>query len=71
LSHHQDGKIFIGDYTDIDSSWQAAHPVWPDTRDGKAVKVYTASIQRPLFATGWDPAKQAKALAFVKDHPLG
>ena len=70
LSHHQDGKIFFGDYADIDSSWQAAHPVWPDTRDGKSVKVYTATIQRPLFATGWDPAKQAKALEFVQKHPL-
>jgi hypothetical protein len=70
LSHHQDGKIFFGDYADIDSSWQAAHPVWPDTRDGRSVKVYTASIQRPVFATGWDPAKQVQALKFVQDHPL-
>lgn len=70
LSHHQDGKIFFGDYNDIDSSWQAAHPVWPDTRDGKSVKVYTATLQRPLFATGWDPVKQAKALEFVAKHPL-
>jgi hypothetical protein len=70
LSHHQDGKIFFGDYADIDSSWQAAHPVWPDTRDGKSVKVYTAEIQRPMFAEGWDIAKQAKALEFIAKHPL-
>ena len=70
LSHHQDGKIFFGDYADIDSSWQAAHPVWPDTRDGQSVKVYTAEIQRPMFADGWDTAKLVKALEFVKAHPL-
>ncbi|MEA3142855.1 MAG: hypothetical protein QOG31_179 [Thermoplasmata archaeon] len=70
LSHHQDGKIFFGDYQDIDSSWQAAHPVWPDTRDGKAVKVYTATLQRPWFAAGWDPARQAAAEAFIAQHPL-
>jgi hypothetical protein len=70
LSHHQDGKIFFGDYADIDSSWQAAHPVWPDTRDGKSVKVYTATIQRPMFAEGWDLQKEAAALKFIKDHPL-
>ncbi|MEA3203676.1 MAG: hypothetical protein QOI63_1355, partial [Thermoplasmata archaeon] len=49
---------------------QAAHPVWPDTRDGKAVKVYTATVQRPWFAAGWDPAKQAAAEAFIAQHPL-
>jgi hypothetical protein len=70
LSHHQNGMIFVGDYNDIDSSWQAAHPVWPDTRDGRSVKVYTATVQRPLFATGWDPVKQAKALEFVQAHPI-
>jgi hypothetical protein len=70
LSHHQDGKIFIGDYEDIDSSWQAAHPVWPDTRDGHSVKVYTATIQRPMFAEGWDTAKLVKAQEFIAKHPL-
>ncbi|MFO1535197.1 MAG: sialidase family protein [Thermoplasmatota archaeon] len=70
LSHHQDGKIFFGDYQDIDSSWQAAHPVWPDTRDGKGVKVYTATLQRPWFADGWDPAKKVAAEAFIVAHPL-
>jgi hypothetical protein len=70
LSHHQNGMIFFGDYNDIDSSWQAAHPVWPDTRDGQSVKVYTATIQRPMFAQGWDPALQAKALEFIAAHPL-
>ncbi len=69
LCHHQDGKIFYGDYQDIDSSWQAAHPVWPDTRDGQC-KVYTATIQRPQFAEGWDPAKRAEAEAFITAHPL-
>jgi hypothetical protein len=69
LSHHQDGKIFFGDYQDIDSSWQAAHPVWPDTRDG-SVKVYTATIERPAFATGWDPAKRAGWQERILEHPL-
>ena len=70
LSHHQNGMIFIGDYIDIDSSWAAAHPVWPDTRSGDVVDVYTASIERPLFATGFPEAKRAAALAWVADHPL-
>jgi hypothetical protein len=70
LSHHQNGMIFFGDYNDIDSSWQAAHPVWPDTRDGETVKVYTATIQRPMFAQGWDLEKQPAALKFIKEHPL-
>ncbi|HUR61856.1 MAG TPA: sialidase family protein, partial [Candidatus Thermoplasmatota archaeon] len=70
LSHHQDGKIFFGDYQDIDSSWQAAHPVWPDTRDGKEVKVYTATLQRPWFAEGWDAGKRATAEKFIASHPL-
>lgn len=71
LSHHQNGKVFIGDYLDIDSSWQAAHPVWPDTRDGKEVKVYTATLQRPMFATGWDPAKKTAAESEIKAQTLG
>lgn len=70
LSHHQNGMIFFGDYNDIDSSWQAAHPVWPDTRDGQRVKVYTATIQRPMFAQGWDLQKQPGALEFIAGHPL-
>ncbi|MBW3583070.1 MAG: glycoside hydrolase [Euryarchaeota archaeon] len=55
LSFHQNGMVFIGDYNDIDSSWGAAHPVWPDTRHGIA-DVYTAVIDRPLFAEGWSEA---------------
>ncbi|MHB8633238.1 MAG: sialidase family protein [Thermoplasmatota archaeon] len=70
ISLHQNGKVFIGDYQGIDSSWQAAHPVFPDTRDGKYVKVYTATILRPMFANGWDPAKKAQAEAFIAQHPL-
>ncbi|MEA3137680.1 MAG: hypothetical protein QOJ26_1246 [Thermoplasmata archaeon] len=70
LSHHQNGMIFFGDYNDIDSSWQAAHPVWPDTRDHQSVKVYTATIQRPMFAQGWDVARQVEALKFIAAHPL-
>jgi hypothetical protein len=70
LCHHQDGKIFFGDYQDIDSSWQAAHPVWPDSRDGQSCKVYTATLQRPAFADGWDAEKKAKAEAFIAQHPL-
>jgi len=69
LSHHQDGKVFFGDYQDIDSSWRAAHPVWPDTRDGQGPKVYTATILRPLFADGWDAQKRATAEAFLVAHP--
>ncbi len=69
LSFHQNGNIFIGDYNDIDSSWQAAHPVWPDTRDGHA-DVYTATLQRPMFAKGWDPAARINAEAFILAHPL-
>lgn len=61
LSHHQNGKVFLGDYLDIDSSWLAAHPVWPDTRSGSDVKVYTATVLRPLFADGWDAAKTKDA----------
>jgi hypothetical protein len=70
LSHHQNGMVFIGDYNDIDSSWQAAHPVWPDTRDGASVKVYTATVLRPMFAEGWTPEKMADAIAFIQSHPL-
>lgn len=72
LSHHQNGMIFFGDYNDIDSSWQAAHPVWPDTRDGQSVKVYTATIQRPVFASPekWDPAKLLAAQDVVRGQPL-
>jgi len=70
LCHHQDGKIFFGDYQDIDSSWPAAHPVWPDSRDGKECKVYTAAIERPWFAAGWDAAKRAAAEKDILAHPL-
>jgi hypothetical protein len=70
LSHHQNGKVFIGDYIDVDSSWQAAHPVWPDTRSGEVVDVYTATILRPLFANGYPEAKKAAAEAFVAAHPV-
>jgi hypothetical protein len=70
LSHHQNGMIFIGDYNDIDSSWQAAHPVWPDTRDGASVKVYTATILRPMFAEGWTPENMEEALRFIAERPL-
>ena len=67
--HHQNGDIFIGDYNDIDSSWQAAHPVWPDTRDGHC-DVYTATIQRPMFAEGWTDEARAGAEQFILEHPL-
>lgn len=70
LSHHQNGKVFIGDYIDIDSSWQAAHPVWPDTRSGSVVDVYTATILRPSFAVGFPEDKKADAEAFMRDHPV-
>lgn len=69
LCHHQNGMVFIGDYNDIDSSWQAAHPVWPDTRLGTC-DVFTATIQRPLFADGWSAEGREAGLAFVRDHPL-
>jgi hypothetical protein len=69
LCHHQDGKIFFGDYQDIDSSWPAAHLVWPDTRDGSC-KVYTATLERPWFADGWDAAKRDAAEQQAKAHPL-
>ena len=70
LCHHQNGKIFIGDYNDIDSSWQAAHPVWPDSRDGAACKVYAATIERPWFASGWDEAKREAAETGILAKPL-
>lgn len=70
LSHHQNGMVFIGDYIDIDSSWQAAHPVWPDTRSGKVVDVYTATILRPMFAVGYPEDKKAAAEAFVAENPV-
>lgn len=70
LCHHQDGKIFMGDYADIDSSWQAAHLVWPDTRDGKACKVYSATVRRPVFAEGWVQEDLVNALKIIRDHPL-
>ncbi|MGB0651827.1 MAG: hypothetical protein ACPGQL_01385 [Thermoplasmatota archaeon] len=69
LCHHQNGMVFIGDYNDIDSSWQAAHPVWPDSRLG-VCDVFTATIERPVFADGWsDEGKQA-ALEWIAEHPL-
>lgn len=67
---HQNGMIFLGDYNDIDSSWQAAHPVWPDTRDGANCKVYTATIRRPVFAEGWVQQDLENALKFIQAHPL-
>jgi hypothetical protein len=70
LSHHQNGMVFIGDYIDIDSSWQAAHPVWPDTRSGSVVDVYTATLLRPMFADGFPEEKKAEAERFVAEHPV-
>lgn len=70
LSHHQNGMVFLGDYTDIDSSWRAAHPVWPDTRDGSGVKVYTATVERPWFADGWTPDARARAEQAIAALPL-
>ncbi|HLE47548.1 MAG TPA: sialidase family protein [Candidatus Thermoplasmatota archaeon] len=58
VCHHQNGMIFIGDYNDIDSSWGAAHPVWPDSRSGDMCDVYTAIIQRPIFPDGFDEEKK-------------
>ena len=70
LSLHQNGMVFIGDYVDVDSSWQAAHPVWPDTRSGKSVDVYTATLLRPMFAVGYPEQKRAEAGAWVAEHPV-
>lgn len=67
---HQNGMIFLGDYNDIDSSWQAAHPVWPDTRDGENCKVYTATIRRPVFAEGWPEDDLLNALKLIREKPL-
>ncbi len=67
--HHQNGQIFIGDYNDIDSSWQAAHPIWPDTRAG-VCDVYTATIARPMFADGWDEERQLEWIDWILEHPL-
>ncbi len=67
--HHQNGMIFIGDYNDIDSSWQAAHPVWPDARQG-VCDVYTATIQRPLFTDGWSEEDQTRILEELEERPL-
>jgi hypothetical protein len=50
-SHHQNGMVFIGDYIDIDSSIDYAHPVWLDTRNGVS-DVYTAWIERPSHPIG-------------------
>jgi len=50
-SHHQNGMVFIGDYIDIDSSVDYAHPVWLDTRNGVS-DVYTAWIERPADPIG-------------------
>ncbi|MBI2076871.1 MAG: exo-alpha-sialidase [Euryarchaeota archaeon] len=58
VCHHQNGMIFIGDYNDIDSSWGAAHPAWPDSRSGTACDVYTAIVQRPIFPAGFDEDKK-------------
>ncbi len=66
---HQNGMVFIGDYNDIDSSWQAAHPVWPDSRHG-VCDVYTATIQRPMFAEGWTTQDKAAAKEWIAAHPL-
>jgi hypothetical protein len=69
LCKHQNGMVFIGDYNDLDSSWQAAHPIWPDTRDGTC-NVFTATVQRPMFAEGWDPAARAVAEEWIVAHPI-
>lgn len=69
LCHHQNGMVFIGDYNDIDSSWQAAHPVWPDSRLG-VCDVFTATVQRPMFAVGWDADARAEAIEWILEHPL-
>jgi hypothetical protein len=58
--HHQNGMIFIGDYNDIDSSYGAAHPVWPDTRSGDHCDVYTAIVQRPIFPEGFSAEKKVE-----------
>ena len=50
--------------------WQAAHPVWPDTRDGAHAKVYSATVLRPQFAEGWDPGKKAEARRLTRVRRL-
>ena len=70
LSKHQNGMVFLGDYLDVDSSWQAAHPVWPDTRSGEGVDVYTATLLRPMFADGYPEEAKAEALRWVEEHPV-
>lgn len=77
ICHHQNGMIFIGDYNDIDSSWGAAHPVWPDSRSEKMCDVYTGILQRPIFPEGFDEEKKntwrQKLLAeklIDPDHPF-
>ncbi|MCA1812607.1 MAG: glycoside hydrolase [Halobacteriales archaeon] len=42
---HQAGFKFIGDYQGVASTDSAAHPVWPDSRNGRC-DVYTASVPR-------------------------
>ncbi|HET6398783.1 MAG TPA: sialidase family protein, partial [Candidatus Thermoplasmatota archaeon] len=69
VCRHQNGMVFLGDYNDIDSSWQAAHPVWPDARHG-VCDVFTATMQRPMFAQGWDAAKREAAEQWIRGHPL-
>ena len=70
LSKHQNGMVFLGDYIGISSSWQAAHPVWTDGRSEVVGDVYTATIQRPMFADGYPAEKRAAADAWIRDHPL-
>jgi hypothetical protein len=77
VCHHQNGMIFLGDYTDIDSSVGAAHPVWPDSRSGNACDVYTAIVQRPIFPTKMTEEKKAElrtklveAGLVEADHPF-
>ena len=44
--------------------------VWPDTRSGEVVDVYTATLLRPMFAEGFPADKKAAAEAFVAEHPV-
>jgi hypothetical protein len=69
LCHHQNGMIFLGDYIDMDSSFQAAHPVWPDTRLG-VCDVFTATVLRPIFAEGWSDEARDEVLAWIAEHPV-
>lgn len=70
LSRHQNGMVFLGDYIGISSSWQAAHPVWTDGRSGDTADVYTATVQRPMFAEGYPDEKRAEAEEWIRGHPL-